>query len=406
MPRQEGSTRPHAATAVVAIALALDMFLYGAIIPILPQLPGVGGSTMLSGVLFAVYAAAQLITIPFVGRLADRIGPRRPLQAGILGVAAATLFFGLATTVPGTAGLTLLIVGRAAQGVAAAISWTAGLALVAAVHPADRRGRAMGLTLSAIGAGVLLGPAVSGWLTGWLGPAAPFHLIAVLALGDAVARFLLIKDDERPPVEVPFRTVARGPQAGLLIALTAGGAAATAYLEPVLPLHLDDLGVGSGGIGLAFAGAALAGMLSSPLGGGLADRIGPGRVVAAGALLVAAGFALAGRDTTALAVAGLVVAGFGAPLLLAPTLVLIGRLAEHQQPPAYGVAYALYNIAYTAGLTAAPLVAGLLGGLAGISGATVGGAVVAGVPAVVMLLRPDRNGRPAPVEQPAGGDHP
>ncbi|MEU4157842.1 MFS transporter [Actinoplanes sp. NPDC026670] len=399
MTRQEGSTRPHAATAVVAIALALDMFLYGAIIPVLPELPAVDGSAMPSGVLFAVYAAAQLSTVPFVGRLVDRIGPRRPLQAGILGVAAATLFFGLATTVPGTAGLVLLILGRAAQGVAAAISWTAGLALVAAVHPAERRGQAMGLTLSAVGAGILLGPAVSGWLAGWLGPAAPFHLIAVFALGDAIARFLLVKADDRPPVEVPLRTVAKGPRAGLLITLTTIGAAAIAYLEPVLPLHLDDLGVGSGGIGLAFAGAALAGVLGSPLGGGLADRIGPDRVAAIGAAVVAAGFVLAGRDATAPAVAGLILAGFGAQLLLAPTLVLVGRLAEHQQSPAYGVAYALYNLAYTAGLTVAPLAAGLLGGLAGITGATAGAAIAAGTLAVVMAaVRRD-----APARQRTGG---
>ncbi|BEL01871.1 MFS transporter [Actinoplanes sichuanensis] len=387
MTRQEDSTRPTAAATVVAIALALDMFLYGAIIPILPELPAVDGSAMLSGVLFAVYAAAQLVTVAFVGRAVDRIGPRRPFQAGILGVAAATLLFGVATTVPGTAGLVLLILGRAAQGVAAAISWTAGLALVAAVYPAERRGQAMGLTLSAVGIGVLLGPAVSGQLAGWLGPAAPFHLIAVFAVGDAIARFLLIKVDHRPPVEVPFRTVARGPRAGLLITLTAIGAAALAYLEPVLPLHLDDLGVGAGGIGSAFAGAALAGVLSSPLGGGLTDRLGPNRVVAIGAFIVAAGFALAGRDSTALAVTGLIVVGFGAQLLLAPTLVLIGRLAEHQRPPAYGVAYALYNLAYTAGLTVAPLAAGLLGGLAGITGATVGAAIAAGALAVVMSGR-------------------
>ena len=96
-----------------------------------------------------------------IGLLTDRHGRRGPLLAGLVGFALATLLFATATTFP------QLLVARALQGVAAAITWTAGLALLAEVVPALERDRAMGLALSGQAAGMLLGPVVGGWLYQW-----------------------------------------------------------------------------------------------------------------------------------------------------------------------------------------------------------------------------------------------
>lgn len=393
MTQPSATTRPGASVLVTAVALGVDMFLYGAVVPLLPSLPAVNGSPVISGALFAVYAAALLACTPFVGVWVGRVGPRRPLLTGLLGVAAATLLFASATGVRGTTGVVMLVAARAAQGMAAAASWTAGLALVAAVYPAERRGRAMGLALSAVGAGILFGPAISGWLATAFGLRAPFLLIAVLAAGDAIARITLIKRTGAPPAPVPFRAVLRGPRVALLVALTALGAATIAFLEPVLPLRLDTLGVGTAGIGLVFAGATLAGVVGSPLGGMFSDRVGATRIASIGAAATALGFVLAGQDSTVWAITGVVVVGFGAQLILAPTLVLIGVLAESTQPPAYGVAYALYNVAYTGGLAIAPLIAGVTAGLANVMTATLVAAVLAAALAVTMALRrPEADG--------------
>ena len=159
------TTKPGAAVTVTAVALGVDMFLYGSLVPLLPLLPAVAGSPSASGVLFAVYALALLAATPLVGVWVDRAGPRAPMLAGLAGLAAATVLFLVSTGVPGPVGLVLLSAARAAQGTAAAASWTAGLALVAATHEPDRRGRAMGTALSAVGIGVLLGPAASGLLS-------------------------------------------------------------------------------------------------------------------------------------------------------------------------------------------------------------------------------------------------
>ncbi|SDS57879.1 MFS transporter [Actinoplanes derwentensis] len=382
--------RPAAALGVTALALGVDMFLYGALVPILPTLPAVDGSVMASGLLFGAYAIAMLLAIPPVGIWVDRAGPRTPFVAGLAGLAVATLLFALATGLDGSYGLTLLCAARAAQGMAAAVSWTAGLSLIAATHPPEQRGRAMGTALSAIGIGVLLGPAIGGPLADAFGPRAPFLVVAALALADAAARILLIR---RIPHHVRtggvYRELATAPRFPLLAALTVLGATAIAFPEPVLPLHLFDLGLGSTGIGLAFAGAALAGSAAAPLAGALADRTSPQRVAAAGALITAAGFLLAGRHSPPWSITGLALVAVGAQLVLAPTLALVGTLAESRTPPSYGAAYALYNLAYTGGLAIAPVAAGSLTATTSISTATLVTALVALLVAAV-LARPEK----------------
>ena len=201
------TTKPRAAVAVTVIALGVDMFLYGSIVPILPKLPAVNGSALISGLLFASYAVALLVATPFVGIWVDRSGPRPAMLAGLVGLAVQTVLFAGAAG----GGLAVLLVARAAQGVAAAASWIAGLALIAATHDVERRGRVMGLALSAIGVGVLLGPAVSGVLADAFGTVAPFLVVAALAVGDAVARLVLIKPVAVAESRTPLRTVLGGP---------------------------------------------------------------------------------------------------------------------------------------------------------------------------------------------------
>jgi DHA1 family solute carrier family 18 vesicular amine transporter 1/2 len=89
--------------------------------------------------------------------------------------------------------------------------------------------------------------------------------------------------------------------------------------------------------------------------------------------------------STLISIAGVLIVDFGAQLILAPTLVLIGVLAEHTSPPAYGAAYALYNLAYTTGLAVAPIAAGTTARLVSVSTATIAAAVVVAVLAAAAL---------------------
>jgi MFS family permease len=125
----------------------------------------------------------------------DRQGSRPPLLIGLIGLAASTLFFAYAPSFP------LLVIARVLQGVSAAVTWTAGLALLAAVFVKENRGAAMGTAFSFVSAGLLVGPPVGGFLFEQFGRAVPFLLTAGLVVIDLLLRIFLIQDIPHTPVK-------------------------------------------------------------------------------------------------------------------------------------------------------------------------------------------------------------
>ncbi|MBK9129735.1 MAG: MFS transporter [Phycisphaerales bacterium] len=104
------------------------------------------------------YLLASTTLLVTVGRLADMVGRRRLLLAGILLFTVASVACGAAPT------LWVLIAARAAQGLGAAVMMTLTMALVVEAVPKERVGRAMGVlgTMSAVG--TALGPSLGGAL--------------------------------------------------------------------------------------------------------------------------------------------------------------------------------------------------------------------------------------------------
>jgi len=374
--------RETSALVVVSLALLADMMLYGIAVPVLPALAreyGVSSASL--GFLFGVYAVAMIALMPVVGLWTDRAGPRKPLLVGLVGLASSTLLFAFAP------GYGFLIAARALQGASAAVSWTAGLALLAASFPVERRSAAMGKALSAMSIGTLVGPVAGGFLFERWGRAAPFLLGASIAAIDAIARILLVKDapgeerrEERP------RSILKAEGIRACLAMSALGAAIVAALEPVLPqLAFSEFGAGPSGIGLSFAAATLASVLVYPLAGTAADRLPARRVAAAGAAVAALGYAgLYFAGSALAATACLVVAAIGGAFVLAPTAGLVAKAAESIEPPAYGAAYSLYNVAYSVGLAAGPLASAFAYGWGGISSVALVGASALAVAAIVL----------------------
>src|SRR3954466_9489970 len=82
----------------VALALFVDYFLYGAVIPLAPHAPaGIIGEDQIA-LLFAVYAASVLVVTPFFGYFGDRLGPRFMMLTGAALTAAAALLFGIGSS--------------------------------------------------------------------------------------------------------------------------------------------------------------------------------------------------------------------------------------------------------------------------------------------------------------------
>lgn len=369
-------TRPAIAVTVACIALFTDMLIYGLAIPVLPLLPAtVHAGAAATGVLFAGYAAAMILITPLAGRLVDRFGARRPLLVGLVGLASATVLFAVGSP------YSLLVLARVLQGGAAGMSWVAGLSLIAAVTPVETRGRSMGLAMSMVSLGVLIGPPLAGLIVEHFGVRAPFYLAAALAFGDGVARVLLVRGSPRA-AEDPGGALAvlRVRGSASVLGTVVLGAGTLAVIEPVLPLHLlQQNGTSQLGIGLLFAISVVTGALINPLVGsrvGHTDArvlIGIGGLTSAAALV---GVAVS-HHTWQVAVSMLILGGSNA-FLLAPAITLIGFQGRNANPPTLGGAYAAFNLAYAGGLMIGPLLAGIGTDLAGFTTAiTAIGAFVA-----------------------------
>lgn len=144
------------------------------------------------------------------GRLGDLLGRRRLLLIGIGLFSGASLLCGLAPS------LGWLVVGRAIQGLGAAIMLALGMAMVGDAVPEARRGSAMGLLGSMSALGTTLGPSLGGVLIASVGWQAIFLINLPLGLLNAllVWRYL--------PADGPRTTTGFDLPGTLLLALTLG----------------------------------------------------------------------------------------------------------------------------------------------------------------------------------------
>ena len=149
----------------------------------------------------------------------------------------------------------------------------------------------------------------------------------------------------------------------------------------VLPDHLTGLGAGPVAVGLAVGAPAITGLVARPGGGRLADRIGPRKVVPAGAVLMTLGMAPAAIDAVPAQIASRLVVGAGEGLMMAAAVLWLLRLAGEQRR---GRALGHIGLANYGGLASGPLLADALGSY----GAVLVAAAV--LPLLGTLLMPPR----------------
>jgi multidrug resistance protein len=350
---------------VVSAALFTDNILYFILVPLLPHYQRAFGLSQTDlGLLFACYAAALLLgTLP-IARLCDRVGRRRVMLWGLLGLWGTTLLFAFG------ASFAFLMLARALQGLSAAATWTSGLALVADHWPEGRRGKALSTCFAFANLGTLLGPPFSGYVSENWGIRAPFVAAAGLALADALLRVWLLRDKQRGAAEtIPLRRMLGNRSIVLLSCVIGVGAMSFALLESAMPIEFDARGWSKGAIGLAFASAALAHTLTSPVSGAMADRLSRKRMMVAGLLLLALllpapAFVHGMAPTFAImACLGLVATLSGSPVAPAVTSAVDAMGAGGG---GYSSAFGLINLTVAAGLMVGPLLGGAGVDLVGI----------------------------------------
>jgi EmrB/QacA subfamily drug resistance transporter len=117
---------------------------------------------MLSWVTTSYLLATAMLLIPF-GRMGDIYGRKRTFQCGFLVYTFASL---LAAFSPSPY---VLIASRVFQGVGASMTFSNGVAILTSVYPVGEKGRALGINVAAVYAGLSCGPLLGGLLTHYLG---------------------------------------------------------------------------------------------------------------------------------------------------------------------------------------------------------------------------------------------
>src|SRR5947208_4656045 len=170
--------------ACITTATFTDLVAYSVAVPVLPDYARrLHATPTMVGLLFASFGVTLLtVSIP-MGAMSDRIGRKGPLVAGLVALAAATLLFAFADSLP------WLFAARLVQGAADAVTWVVGFALIADLYGPDERGRVTGIVMMGTSVALMIGPTFGGWLYEAGGIRLPFIAVAALAAID-VALFL------------------------------------------------------------------------------------------------------------------------------------------------------------------------------------------------------------------------
>lgn len=301
-----------ALAAVVACLLLIGLdttTVFLALPELMTALPASAGQ--LQGVFVGYLLAFGLLLVP-LGALADRLGRRRVLLAGLL-------VLGLGAAAAALAGsVTALLVARVAMGVGAAVVMPTAMAMLPVLFPPEERGRAFAAASAAVSLGLCLGPLVAGALLQryWWGSVFLVDLPIVVVAGLLVA------------VLFPESRVARGAPVGAggrrlsrpVLVLALVYVLMTGFLFVLTP-YLDGVGSARGlAAGLRLLPLVGALLMGAGLGERVGARVGPRAPAVAGALLIAAGLALFATAGTATAAArvtgGLVAVGAGLGAML------------------------------------------------------------------------------------------
>jgi EmrB/QacA subfamily drug resistance transporter len=159
------STAQQRAALTIATLAAFNTPFMGSAVNI--ALPAIGtefaiDAVLLSWVSTAFILAAAVFLVP-MGRLADIRGRKRVFMAGMGVFTVASLAASF------TSAASSLIACRIAQGIGSAMTFGTGLPILISVFPPQRRGKVLGINVSAVYLGLSLGPFLGGLITRYLG---------------------------------------------------------------------------------------------------------------------------------------------------------------------------------------------------------------------------------------------
>jgi DHA1 family multidrug resistance protein-like MFS transporter len=325
----------------------------------------VGQVAMWTGLSLGVTPALTALLAPAWGRLGDRYGRKIMVERSL--VSFVVLFSMMASVTRPWQVLAL----RAVQGLFAGYG-SLSVAMAAESAPRDRMPSAIGAVQTAQRIGPGVGPIIGGLLAGLVGLRRAFLATAMFYAAGLVLVHLMYDDKavhqramaSADTGRVTFRNVLAFQNFILMMGVIFGLQFVDRSFGPVLPLWVEQTGVGHGNVaivsGVLFSIMALTGALGHHFCGKLLTRFSSRSVIAGGAACAASGSGLLGLSghLSVMCVA-CVLFGIGIGAAMTAAYSAAGAVIP---PGAHGAGFGVLTSASLAGMASSPFIAGFLGG--------------------------------------------
>lgn len=308
------------------------------------------------GLVVSVFGFLLAGAQPFVGAIGDRLGRRPLLIGGMASFATVTLLMPLVSRYEALLGL------RGLQGLALACTVPTSLAVIAALVPTNRRGRAMGTYATARMLGFGVGPLIGGAVLDAADATTTFFAAAIP--GVLAATLVTFALDEPPALgardndDAPRAT----PRVAPFVALSSAFFVIAICVSLLIALEqtfTDRLEISAFEFSIAFSALVFARLVSDATIGRLSDRGDRRRWVVLGLVLMAPStLACAWAPTIEWLTAARVAMGISMACIASPAFALVGDLVERGfgSGPSVGIVTAGFG----AGLGVGPLGAAIL----------------------------------------------
>ena len=312
-----------------------------------------------AGILAGAFAAGTLVSALPAGWLAARVGPRKTMITGLVGIGIFSPIFGFADNIY------VLDASRFMQGASGALMWAGSVSWVVSASPKARRGEMIGAVIAAAVVGDLLGAPI-GALAHEIGTEPVFATVffAAAILIAVAAGIPDASEMPRQPVREAIAVVRRSNVPRLVFVL-GGPSLAFGFLVVVAPLKMDELGASPWVIAAAFAAGSAVEAVAGPWIGRVSDRVGRiGPYLIGLAVISVAIVSIGVFEAVPLLAAAVVVCAFGAGLSFTPASTLLTDAATSSGLN-QGYASGAANVAWGGGQMLGAVGGGFLAGAAG-----------------------------------------
>ena len=286
-----------------------------------------GASQFAIGVLMALYAVVPLVMAVYVGRLADRVGPRLPMLIGTIGVTVGLLLPPIFPGLP-TLFVCALVLGSTFHFFFITVQGIAG-----GIGGSENRSRNFALVGMGFSAAGFIGPFLAGLAIDHIGHLAAFRILAVFPLVPVLLLWLkpgfLPKARKRPAGDAKRSAFDLWGMPSLRKTFIASGIISSAWdlFQFYFPVYGHKVGLSASAIGAVLGVFALATFTIRIVLPALARRYSEAQVLTGGIFVAALAFAL--------------FPAFDSPYALAGVAFLLGLGVGCGQPMSMSLIYAL-----------------------------------------------------------------